>query len=280
MLFKNLKKIAFFLAALGLLLSASDSPNIHQYKLGPKDLIEIKVFQVPELNTEVRVAEDGTITLPLLGKVYVAGLTRYQVEKKIADLLSRKYIKNPQVTIFIKEYRSNVAMVMGAVKTPGAYEIVGRMNLLQLIAMAGGITSDAQDRVIVFRQTGSVKASIIIPIEELLLTGSTKYNIEIQPGDVINIPEVLNIEVYVFGQVKNPGVVTLPLGSGTTLLQAIAKAGGFTERAKKSSVLIKRRNEKGKEIKMEVNVKDILKGKKPDIKLKPYDIIYVPESLL
>ncbi len=275
MIFKRIMAFTFLV-----LLLAAQGTGTHQYRIGPKDLLLIKVFQVPELNTEVRVGEDGTITLPLLGKIKVQGLTRYELENKIATLLEKKYVNNPQVTIFIKEYRSQTALVMGAIKKPGAYEVVGKMTILQLIAMAGGITNEAQDRIIVLRQRGKMQASIVIPIEALLIKGETKYNIEILPGDVINIPAVLNIEVYVFGEVRRPGVVSLPLGSGTTLLQAIAKAGGFTERAKKSSVLIRRKDAKGREIKLKVNVKNILKGKRPDPKLKPYDIVYVPESLL
>ncbi len=270
------KRVFVLLSLAGFILAAAG--DLYEYKIGPKDLLIIRVFQVPELNTTVRVGEDGTITLPLLGKISVGGLTRYQLERKIAGLLSRKFVKNPQVTVFIKEYRSRTALIMGAVRKPGSYEIVGKTTLLQLIAMAGGITSAARDRIIVIRNQDGRQRSLIIPIADLLLEGKVKENIEILPGDVVNIPGQINIEVYVFGQVRNPGVVSLPLGSGTTVLQAIAKAGGFTERAKKSSVLIRRREE-GREKIIVVNIKAILRGKAQNIKLKPYDVIYVPESL-
>ncbi len=270
------KKLSLALALAFTLWAANE--NLYQYRIGPKDLLIIRVFQVPELNITVRVGEDGTITLPLLGKIPVEGLTRYQLERKISELLSKKYVKNPQVTVFIKEYRSRTALIMGAVRKPGSYEIVGKTTLLQLIAMAGGIIQGAQDRIIVIRNQGKQQKSIIIPIEDLLIEGNVRENIDILPGDVVNIPGQITIEVYVFGQVRNPGVVSLPLGSGTTILQAIARAGGFTERAKKSSVLIRRR-EGGKEKIIKVNIKAILKGKAKNIKLKPYDVIYVPESL-
>ncbi len=269
-------KIAFIL---GLMSSFLLSAELYEYKIGPKDLLVIRVFKVPELNTTVRVGEDGTITLPLIGKISVEGLTRYQLEEKISRLLAEKYVKNPQVTVFIKEYRSRTAMIMGAVKKPGAYEIVGKTTLIQLIAQAGGITSRAQDRIIILREREGKQKTIVVPIIPLLFEGRGDFNVEIFPGDVINIPGELTMEVYVFGQVRKPGVVELPMGYGATILQAIAKAGGFTERAKKTSVIIRRRKGEREEI-MKVNVKDILKGKKPNVKLKPYDIIYVPESLL
>ncbi len=268
------------LIILGLFTSFLFPSEPYEYRIGPKDLLVIKVFQVPELNTTVRVGEDGTITLPLVGKIRVEGLTRYQLEERIASLLSEKYVKNPQVTVFIKEYRSRTAMIMGAVKKPGAYEVVGKTTLIQLIAQAGGITSRAQDRIIILREREGKQKTIVVPIVPLLFEGRGDFNVEIFPGDVVNIPGEMVMEVYVFGQVRKPGVVELPMGYGATILQAIAKAGGFTERAKKSSVILRRREgDKGETI-IKVNVKDILKGKKPNVKLRPYDIIYVPESLL
>ncbi len=274
------KRFAILLLALPLLW-ASQSGASYEYRIGPKDLLEIRVFEVPELNITVRVAEDGTITLPLLGKIEVQGLTRFELEKKIASLLEAKYLKNAQVNIFIKEYQSKKVSVIGAVKNPGTYELVGRQTLLQVLSLAGGLTEEAGDKIIIIRQYRNGKtASLIIDLEELMLKGNPKYNIPLQPDDIINIPAERYVDVYVFGQVKNPGLVRLKKSSGITLLQAIAQAGGFTDRANKSAVTITRRDEKGREIRIKVNVKKILKGKQKDIKLKPYDIVYVPESIL
>jgi polysaccharide export outer membrane protein len=251
----------------------------YSYAIGPKDLLTINVFEVPELNITVRVSEDGTITLPLLGKIEVGGITRADLEGKLAGLLEKSYLKNAQVTIFIKEYKSKKVSVIGAVENPGNYELIGKQTLLQMLSQAGGLTEEASDRIIVIRQYSDGKSkSLMIDLEGLMLEGNASLNIPINSGDIINVPGERFVDVYVFGQVKTPGYIKMKKASHMTLLRAIAQAGGFTERARKSAIIIKRM-EKGKEKNIKVNAKKIIKGKKPDIILKPNDIIFVPESL-
>jgi polysaccharide export outer membrane protein len=250
------------------------------YIIGPKDLLEIKVFGLDELNTTVRVSEDGMITLALLGEVEVRGLTKSGVEKKLAFLLEEKYLQNPQVTVFIKEYQSKRVSVLGAVSDPGYYELLGRQTLLQVISQAGGMTEDAGEEIIVIRQqeNGS-NTALKISIEDLVVEGDVKLNIFLQPGDIINIPIDKIVHVYVFGQVKNPGALEVKKSNIPTLLQAIAQAGGFSERASKGGVVIKRIKDDGKEMQTKVNVKDIIKGKEKDIQLLENDVVFVPESI-
>jgi protein involved in polysaccharide export with SLBB domain len=124
---------------------------VRAYRVGPGDLLELKVFQVDELNQVVRVSEDGSITLPLLGRVLVEGLTQEGVVQKLTGLLQAKYVKNPQVTIFIKEYKNQQVAVIGAVEKAGNYELVGRKNLLQIISMAGGFSENASDEIFILR---------------------------------------------------------------------------------------------------------------------------------
>ena len=252
---------------------------IVEYKIGPKDLLEISVFGLNELNQTVRVSEDGKITLPLVGEVAVDGLTKSELEKKLTTLLEAKYLQNPQVTIFIKEYQSKRVSVMGAVGKPGDYELLGRQTLLQILSQAGGLTRDAAKEIIVMRQLqdGS-SVSHHISIDDLILRGDPKFNILIEPNDIINVPVDMTVVIYLFGQVKSPGALQVKKSNMPTLLQAIAQAGGFTDRAAKGSVLIKRKDAAGKEIEIKVNAKDILKGKKKDIQLEENDTVYVPES--
>ncbi|OQX53703.1 MAG: hypothetical protein B5M54_06380 [Candidatus Aminicenantes bacterium 4484_214] len=251
-----------------------------EYRIGPKDLLEISVFGLDDLNTTVRVSEEGKITLPLLGEVKVQGLTKTEVEKELARLLEKKYLQNPQVTVFIKEYQSKRVSVLGAVQKPGPYELLGRQTLLQIISEAGGMTEDAGETIIIIRQLadGSSK-TLRIPAEELIVKGDAKLNIVLQPGDIINIPVDKIVHVYVFGQVRNPGALAVKRSHIPTLLQAIAQAGGFGERASKGGVLIKRINKEGQEIQIKVNVKDIIKGKKKDIQLQENDVVFVPETI-
>lgn len=250
------------------------------YRIGPKDLLEISVFGLDELNKTVRVSEDGKITLPLLGEVEVDGLTKAEVERKLSRLLEAKYLHNPQVTIFIREYQSKRVSVLGAVRNPGPYELLGRQTLLQVISEAGGLTEKAGSDIIIIRQhpDGS-NTSLKIPIDDLILKGDARRNIPLQPDDIVNIPVEQTVLIYVFGQVNNPGALEVKKSDIPTLLQAIAQAGGFSEGAAKGRVIIRRTDEEGKEQKIKVNVKDIINGKKKDIQLEEKDIIIVPESI-
>lgn len=250
------------------------------YRIGPKDLLEISVFGLDELNKTVRVSQDGKITLPLLGEVEVEGLTKTEVERKISRLLEAKYLHNPQVTIFIREYQSKRVSVLGAVRNPGPYELLGRQTLLQVISEAGGLTEKAGSDIIIIRQhpDGS-NTSLKIPIDDLILKGDARLNIPLQPDDIVNIPVERTVLIYVFGQVNNPGALEVKKSDIPTLLQAIAQAGGFSEGAAKGGVIIRRTDEEGKEKKIKVNVKDIINGKKKDIQLKEKDIVIVPETI-
>jgi polysaccharide export outer membrane protein len=210
----------------------------------------------------------------------VEGLNSLQVEQKLATLLEKSYLKNAQVTVFIKEYQSRKVSVIGAVQKTGDYELIGKQTLLQLISRAGGLTEKAGNKIIVIRQYDNGKsASLSIDIEKLMLQGDASLNIPLQANDIINVPMDRFEDIYVFGQVKEPGQIQMKTGTSMTLLRAIAQAGGFTDRARKSSVLVTRRQD-GKEIKIKVNVKKILSGKKPDFVLQPNDVVYVKESVL
>ncbi|RLE04110.1 MAG: hypothetical protein DRJ11_02135 [Candidatus Aminicenantes bacterium] len=274
-----------FLPLIALLLSGIIIGNNQEkisleYRIGPKDLLEISVFGLDELNTTVRVSEEGKITLPLLGEVEVQGLTKTQVEKKLARLLEKKYLQNPQVTVFIKEYQSKRVSVLGAVRNPGPYELLGRQTLLQIISEAGGMTEDAGETIIIIRQSADGSSTTLrIPVEDLVVKGDASLNIVLRPGDIVNIPIDKIVHVYVFGQVRNPGALAVKRSHIPTLLQAIAQAGGFAERANKGRVLIKRKGKDGREIQIKVNVKDIIKGKKKDIQLQENDVVFVPETI-
>jgi polysaccharide export outer membrane protein len=252
---------------------------VRAYRVGPGDLLELKVFEVKELDQLVRVSEDGSITLPLLGRVVVEGLTQEGVVQKLAGLLSAKYVKNPQVTIFIKEYKNQQVAVIGAVEKPGSYELVGRKNLLQIISMAGGFSETAGNDVLILRQGPDGRTSTIpIDLKALLVNSDQALNVPIEPNDVISVPVDKEIRVFVMGRVTRPGAVKAKLSEGITLLQAIADAGGLAEGAKESAITITRKDKAGKEQKIKVNLKDVIKGRKKDIVLQEGDVVYVPES--
>jgi polysaccharide export outer membrane protein len=252
--------------------------NSTDYVLGPEDVIELKVQQLEELNVTVRIAGDGAITLPFLGSVSVAGLTSVEAAQKIAKLLGEQFLQNPQVSVFAREFNSQKVSVIGAVTTPGTYPLSGPRTIIQMLAQAGGLRPDAGLSILIFRQdTKGQSTRLSIQRENLLVRGDPAWNIWLRAGDVVNIPPQIQVSVSLFGAVASPGVYTLAEGSESTLLKAIAKAGGL-QRASKSGVKIKRKVAGGKEEIITINLGDILSGKKPDITLQDGDLIIINES--
>jgi len=250
--------------------------TVNNYRIGPKDLLEITVFELPELNQTVRVSEDGSITLSLLGKVEVSGFTAQELEARLAQLLDQQFTKGAHVTVFIKEYQK--VSVIGAVGRPGMYELVGPTTLLQAIAQAGGLTAQAMNEIYVYRTGPDGKQErIVIVLEDLMTDGNPELNIELKPKDVLTIPIDQTLNVFVYGEVRTPGVIPYLSSKKITLLQAIAQAGGTTEWAKKSKVVVKRRDKRtDKEMKIRVNLKKMISGKIADIVLMEGDVVIVP----
>ena len=250
--------------------------RVNDYHIGPKDLLEITVFELPELNQTVRVSEDGSITLSLLGKVEVSGFTAQELEAKLARLLDQQFTKGAHVTVFIKEYQK--VSVIGAVGRPGMYELVGPMTLLEAIAQAGGLTAQAMNEIFVYRTGPDGKQErIVIVLEDLMTDGNPELNIELKPKDVLTVPIDQTLNVFVYGEVKTPGAIPYMSSKKITLLQAVAQAGGTTEWAKKSKVVIKRRDKRtDKEMKIRVNLKKMISGKIADIVLEEGDVVIVP----
>jgi polysaccharide biosynthesis/export protein len=265
------------ISASGLLFGQeAQNAAVNEYKIGPNDLLEIKVLELPDLGQTVRVSEDGSLTFSLFGRIEVAGYTAHGLEQKLATLVTEKYVHGgAHVSVFIREYQK--ISVIGAVGQPGMFELVGPMTLLQAIAKANGLTAQATKEVYVYRQEADGKQSII-PIDlDDLNSGNRDLNIDLRPKDVVSIPIDQTLNVFVYGEVRNPGVIPYLRSKNITLLQAIAQAGGTTEWAKKSKVVVKRRDKKtGKEIKIPVNLKNMLAGKVADILLEEGDVVIVP----
>jgi polysaccharide export outer membrane protein len=275
-----------------ILMSALSSKRepYRDYKIGPEDLIEISVFEEEKLNKTVRVSSQGNISLPLLGILRVKGLTPYELEKEIRDLLAEKYFQNPHVSIFIKEYRNQRISVMGAVEKPGVFDVSGQKTLLDILAMAAGLKEDAGELLFLIRPArmereasevkknpnGQIPRTFVIDLEEMLVKGDLTLNLPLQNGDVINIP--VSGKIFVGGEVRKPGGFPLK-GKKVTVTQAIAMAEGLKQEASGSETKIFRYSGKGteKEV-LSVDVYAIEKGKGEDLFLKENDIIIVPKS--
>jgi polysaccharide export outer membrane protein len=272
--------VAILLAALAAEGTASPQETqalpVNEYRIGAQDQLEIAVFELPELNQTVRVSEDGSISLRLLGKVEVSGLTAQELEKKLTTLLDQQYTKDAHVTVFVKEFQK--VSIIGAVGKPGQYQLIGPTTLLQAIAQAGGLTAQAMDEIVIYRQGNDGKHErISLRKDDLLTGGSQAVDIVLQPKDVVTIAIDQTLNVFVYGEVKTPGAIPYLSSKGITLVQAIAQAGGPTEWAKKSRIMIKRKDKKtGKEMQIRVNLKKMISGKIADINLDEGDVVIVP----
>ena len=261
------------------------------YQLGPEDLLEINIYGQDDMERVVRVNGDGEVSLPLIGSLKVAGLTPQQLEKRLHELYGSRYIQNPQVSVFVKEYRHQRVALTGALKQPGFYEMIGSRSLLEMLAIAGGLDDKGGDYVHVIRlkspgpEAKEVKLenapqsfapnseTIVIDLRRLAKDG--KLNIPIRQGDVINVPFAGN--AFVLGSVNRPGNV--PVKNNLTVSQAIAMAGSpVSALAAPANITIMRMDENGQSERIPVNLSQIVAKEEPDILLKENDVVFVPES--
>jgi polysaccharide export outer membrane protein len=265
--------------AAALLPVAARAQGSQPYQLGPKDVIEIKVFEAPELSGELRVSDTGTVSLPVQGgEVPVAGLTERQAEARLESALEQCCINRATVTLTIKEVRYRPISVIGAVAKPEPLGFSGRWTLLEVLTAAGGLTSSHGDVVYVLRRGSSGLADqLTVRIDDLLLHGNPRANIPIFAGDLINVPATAEVTVYCLGEVQKPGPILFKSTERMTVLTAIARAGGLTERAAKR-IEIKREGPDGKVAQLEVDYKAVLAGKIADPLLQPGDLLLVKES--
>ena len=253
-------------------------PPSAAYRLGPKDLVRIRVFEVPELNVESRISESGMANLPLIGDVPAAGTTETEFAAKLEALLESRYVNRASVSVQVVEFRSRPITVIGAVKTPGNLAFPGRWTLLDALAAAGGLDDSHGDLVHVLRRADNgLTDQVEIPVEELLVRGDPDANLPIRANDLINVPARVEISVYCLGEVRQPGAIAFRSTDRITLLAVLARAGGFTDRASKK-VLVKRRagDTLGDEI--EVDYRKVLAGKAPDPTLGAGDVVVVKEA--
>ncbi|MGH9870457.1 MAG: SLBB domain-containing protein [Candidatus Polarisedimenticolia bacterium] len=257
--------------------AAGDDPDAG-FVIGPEDLIEVNVFELPELKTTTRVLGDGTISLPLLGVLRAAGLTSQGLEMRLRDLLEARFLLNPQVSVDVTEHRSSLVSVIGAVSKPGSYEMIGPRTVMQMISEAGGLTKEYGSQILILRRAAAGSERIELDLEELIIRGNPKLNMAVLPGDIINVPIDRPIYVYVDGAVKNPGQIEGKVSRPITLLQAVARAGGLTERANLRGVHVLRKQADGSQTRIPVDLKDIRKGKADDLLLEEGDVVVIPET--
>jgi polysaccharide export outer membrane protein len=252
-----------------------------EYKLGPGDLIEVSVFGVDDYRHTIRISAGGVIKLSLIDSVDAAGLTAAQLEQRLAEMLGKDVIKNPQVSVFVKEYRSQPVYVLGAVRNPGQFQITMQMRIVDAISMAGGALPNAADEVTIQRPLADGgEQTIPVDLVKILETGDLRQNVLVQGGDVINVRARPVETIYVLGEVNRAGAYQKTPKQEVRVSQLLALAGGAMKTASLSKAVLMRYNEAGQRSEMPLNLQDIVRGKAPDMFLQANDVIFVPGSTM
>jgi len=259
-------------------LPASARAQGSDYRIGPQDLVDVKVFETPEMNSESRVSAEGKVTLPTAGSIAVTGLTEAEAAAHIERVLEQCCINRATVTVQVKEFRFKPISVIGAVGRPGPVSSSGRLTLLEVLTGAGGVAPQHGDVVYIIRHgENGLSDQLTVRLDDLLLRGDARVNIPVFPGDLVNVPATVELTVFVLGEVQHPGAVTFKSTDRLSLLSTIARAGGLSERAS-YKIQIKREGTGGIIDEIEVDYKAVLAGKIPDPSLKEGDVVVVKES--
>ena len=272
------------------------------YALGPEDVLSISVLNVPELSQTVRVQNDGNIDVKLLGRVKAAGLKTKELEAELAAEWGEKYLEDPEVTVFVREYHACPVSVIGAVEKPGLYQIPATRTLIEVLSMAGGLakrSSGAAGRYVFVTRRGGFQdlpeapgllpmptdhpTQVRIDLRQLTVERNEALNIEIKPFDVVSVSKAG--VVYVVGAVKKPGGFLLEDRDSVTVIQALAMAEGFAGSPNKKEAQVIRRGEDGSVAPISVDLAKLMRVKKrdnqdkgEDLDLFANDILIVPDS--
>jgi len=261
------------------------------YELGPNDQILLQVPQSPELNQRpFRVDSDGFIDLPLVGRLHVAGLTVRGLETLLTQRL-RDYIREPQVSISMVQFRSEPVFFLGAFRTPGIYTLQGDRTLVAMLATVGGLQPTASRRIKITRRaeygaiplSGAVQdpqkkiSSVEISLDSLTQNVNPAENIVLMAYDLVTAGTAQ--PVYVNGEVAKPSAIPLGEQPSISVMQALTEAGGFTPNASRGKVRILRPVlGTTRRAEIEVNLNRVYEGKDNDVPLLPNDVLYVPRA--
>lgn len=261
--------------------TAQEDGAAGDYVIGAGDLLVISALDVSELEkVKVRVGAEGFIRLPLLGTVKVRGLTAHQLESELADLLGQKYLYDPQVSVFIEEYRSQRIAVLGEVNKPGVYEVTERRTLTDMLAQAGGLSKEADQTVYILRKsisaaTGpSVSGELIkVDLEQLLTGLDPSMNVKLGSGDMVSVPK--SGEFLLGGAVKKPG--PYPLKGKLTVDQAVYFGEALREDADLTNIEVLRVNGSKNEV-FNINLEQLKLEGKQALTLQKNDVVFVGTS--
>jgi polysaccharide export outer membrane protein len=243
--------------------SRTEPPSVAapaKYMIGPQDLLKITVFDEPDLTNSYRVDGDGFITFPYISRVAAGGLTLGELQDRIRTLLAAGFIRNPQVRVEIGEFKSQSVLVSGEVRQPGKITMTGSMTLLEALAAAGSATSSASSELTVAHPKRGTEDSEVVRINWKDLQLGKGTDVGLQDGDIINVPKAQTF--FITGQIRNGGSYVLE--PGTTVQQAIAMAGGLSERGSDRGISVTR----------------LINGKSTDVKVSLEDKVQPNDTIL
>jgi polysaccharide biosynthesis/export protein len=248
--------------------------NLPAQKLGVDDLVAVSVYDAPELTRTVRVEQDGTIHLPLLQRgIQAAGNMPRQLETGIVQALKAEQILiDPIVKVTVVEYHSRPISVVGAVHKPVVFQAVGSVTLLDALARAEGLTTEAGTTILLTRSSGDV---VRIPVHQLMHDADPSLNFALHGGEEIRVPEAEKI--FVVGNVRKPGAFPVRNASDATVLEMVALSEGLLPYASKVAYVYRK---DGSPVRQEIPVplQKILDRKSPDVPLRAGDLLYIPDN--
>ena len=238
------------------------------YALGPGDVVKITVFQNPDLTTETRVSEVGTITFPLIGAVAAGGRSAAEVERLITDKLrDGGFVNRPQVNVTVLQFKSIQVSVLGQVNKPGKYPLEQTQNrLTEVLALAGGVTTVGADVVTLVTKENGKEVKIDVDVPEAIRSVDKSKDVVLKNGDIVYVPRYPVF--YIHGEVQRPGQYRLE--RDMTVQQALAVGGGLTIRGTQRGMAIIRRQADGKTTTLDAEAAELVQSD---------DVIFVKESL-
>ncbi len=266
--------------------------SINRGVIGPDDTVTITALNVEEISKAWRVGADGALTLPMVGRIAASGMSVEQLQGEIATRL-KKFVKDPQVTLFVSDFRSHPVTVAGAVEKPGVIQVEGPVSLFSVLVQAGG-PKDAGPTVTLTREAenGPIRDSkavvsrdgkystLELPLQDVIRGHGDAASVAVQPFDVVTVSvEKKPKMVFIAGEVNKPGGIELASQDTVSISKALAMAGGLTHVASAGKTVIRHIDSNGRETAFAfVNLKKILSGKAKDLALMDGDVVIIPSS--
>lgn len=270
----------------------ASAPALSHYRLGPGDQITIRALDVDEISDKpVRIETNGLINLPMVGRLKAGGLTVEQLEIEIVKRL-KDFVREPQVSVAVTEFRSQPVSLLGAVAQPGVHQLQGRKTLFEVLSLAGGLRQDAGYSIKITRakeqgpiplanakDDSSGRYSVAsVEVKSVIEARNPRENIVVMPNDVISVPRAEL--VYVVGAVRKSGGFVLNERENITVLQALSLAEGAERTAAtKTAKILRPAPGQANRLEIPVNLKEILAGKAADVPMRADDILFVPNSV-